>query len=87
MVSNEVKLAVIGGTSWKKVLEDFRSYSAEQVRNMSVNDRISVSSAMFSEFRNCIVNSLPEDLSEKEFKKEVYFRTYGEPLPDDFFKD
>jgi len=54
---------------------------------MSGIDRINVSCAMFSEFRNCIVNSLPEDLSETEFKKEVYFRTYGEPLPDDFFKD
>ena len=42
---------------------------------------------MFATARKMLINSLPKDLSPKEFKKQIYERTYGEPLPDDFFKD
>lgn len=42
---------------------------------------------MFATARRVIIASLPKDLSEKEFKKQLYFRTYGEHLPEDFFKD
>lgn len=42
---------------------------------------------MFATARRAIIASLPKDLSEKEFKKQLYFRTYGEHLPEDFFKD
>ncbi len=42
---------------------------------------------MFATARQVIISSLPKDLSEKEFKKQLYYRTYGEPLPADFFKD
>ncbi len=42
---------------------------------------------MFASARQIIIASLPKDLSEKEFKKQLFERTYGEPLPDDFFKD
>ena len=42
---------------------------------------------MFATARRVLINSLPKDLPEKEFKKQLYFRTYGEHLPEDFFKD
>jgi len=42
---------------------------------------------MFATARQVIIVSLPKDLSEREFKEQLYYRTYGEPLPDDFFKD
>ncbi len=42
---------------------------------------------MFATARQVIIASLPKDLSEKEFKKQLFERTYGEPLPADFFKD
>ncbi len=42
---------------------------------------------MFASARQVIIASLPKDLSEKEFKKQLFYRTYGEHLPDDFFKD
>ncbi len=42
---------------------------------------------MFATARRVLIASLPNDLTEKEFKKQIYQRTYGEPLPDDFFKD
>jgi hypothetical protein len=50
-------------------------------------ERARFASAMFAAARDVIIASLPKDLSEKEFKKQLYYRTYGEPLPDDFFKD
>ena len=50
-------------------------------------ERARFASAMFAAARNTIINSLPKDLPEKEFKKQLYFRTYGEHLPEDFFKD
>ena len=42
---------------------------------------------MFASARQVIIASLPKDLSEKEFKKQLFYRSYGEHLPDDFFKD
>lgn len=48
-------------------------------------ERAGFASAMFAAGRKAIIASLPKDLSEKEFKKQLYFRTYGENLPEDFF--
>ena len=42
---------------------------------------------MFATARQILIASLPKDLPERELKKQIYERTYGEPLPDDFFKD
>ena len=50
-------------------------------------ERARFASAMFAAARNVIIASLPKDLSERELKKQIYKRTYGEPLPADFFKD
>jgi len=42
---------------------------------------------MFATARKMLINSLPKDLPPRELKKQIYERTYGEPLPADFFKD
>ncbi|MFN2501269.1 MAG: hypothetical protein ABR530_04585 [Pyrinomonadaceae bacterium] len=47
--------------------------------------RAEAASSMFAAGRMAIISSLPTDLSDQEFKKQLYFRTYGEHLPDDFF--
>lgn len=44
-------------------------------------------STMFAAARNVVIASLPPDLPDQEFKKQLYYRTYGEPLPEDFFND
>ena len=41
---------------------------------------------MFATARRVIINSLPKNLSEREFKQQIYLRTYGENLPEDFFE-
>jgi len=50
-------------------------------------ERVAIAGKMFTAAREAILESLPKDLSEKEIKKQLYFRTYGEPLPEDFFQD
>jgi hypothetical protein len=48
-------------------------------------ERARFASGMFASARRVIIASLPPNLSDKEFKQQLYFRTYGEHLPDDFF--
>lgn len=50
-------------------------------------ERARFASAMFAAGRKTVIASLPKDLSESEVKKELYYRTYGEHLPEDFFKE
>jgi hypothetical protein len=53
----------------------------------STAERAEFMFGMFATARRIMIESLPKNLSEKELKRQIYFRTYGEPLPDDFFKD
>jgi hypothetical protein len=75
--------------SWQERLAEYKKLNEnyDDVMSLSVGERFLIQSAMFSENRHNIIQSLPKNLSEKEFKKQLYFRTYGEHLPEDFFKD
>lgn len=53
----------------------------------SVDERAQSMFGMFALARRAIIDSLPKDLSDREFKRQLYFPTYGERLPDEFFKD
>ena len=53
----------------------------------TVKERAKFMFGMFATARRAIIASLPQDLSERELKEQLYFRTYGEHLPADFFKD
>ena len=59
----------------------------EMMMKLGANKRIALGCEMFMAARQLIIESLPKDLPEREFKKQLYYRTYGEPLPEDFFKD
>lgn len=75
--------------TWQEILEEFRKVEKdyEAVMSLSGDERLLIGMAMFSEGRHRIIESLPKNLSERKFKKQLYYRTYGEPLPADFFKD
>ena len=49
-------------------------------------ERARFASAMSAAGRKAVIASLPKNLSEREIKEQLYFRTYGEHLPDDFFR-
>ncbi len=57
----------------------------EMMLKMSANQRIKMACEMFMSAREMFLHSLPKDLTENEVKKQLYYRTYGEHLPDDFF--
>ncbi|MGI8468636.1 MAG: hypothetical protein ACR2N3_09295 [Pyrinomonadaceae bacterium] len=59
----------------------------EMMIKLGANKRIEMACEMFTAARDLIVESLPKNLSEREFKKQLYYHTYGEHLPADFFKD
>lgn len=66
---------------------EMRRIQFEMMKKLSSNRRIELACEMFQTAREMIIASLPKDISEKEFKRQLYFRTYGEHLPEDFFKD
>lgn len=74
--------------SWQEVLEEYRKLveNYDDVMSLSTQERAKIMFAMFSENRHQIIESIPKDLSERELKKQIYFRTYGEHLPEDFFR-
>ena len=53
----------------------------------SSQERAKFMFGMFATARRMVIASLPKDLSDREFKEQLYFRTYGEHLPDDFFSN
>ncbi len=58
----------------------------ELMMRKTPNERIALACEMFMSARESFLASLPKDLSEREIKEQLYFRTYGEHLPDDFFR-
>lgn len=50
----------------------------------SIQERAKFMFGMFATARKAVIASLPKNLSERDFKRQLYFRTYGEHLPKDF---
>lgn len=59
----------------------------EMMMKLSPDRRIALAGEMFMAARELILASLPQSLSERERKRQYYRQMYGEPLPEDFFKD
>ena len=59
----------------------------EMMMRKTPNERIALACEMFMSSRQLFIASLPKDLPEKELKKQLFYRTYGEHLPEDFFKE
>lgn len=64
---------------------DIRRIQFQMMKKLSPNRRIELACEMFQMAREMIIASIPKDLSEQDFKKQLYFRTDGEHLPEDFF--
>jgi hypothetical protein len=58
----------------------------EKVREMimarSGAERVKMGSSMFDAARAIVIASLPKDLPEEEFKKQLFERIYGAPMED-----
>ena len=67
--------------------KDIEEMQNDRWMKRTTSERAEFMFGMFATARYLMINSLPKNLSEKELKKQIYERTYGEPLPADFFKD
>ncbi len=68
----------------KDISKEIEKLQFEKMMAMSPDQRIAMACEMFMAARTAFLASLPKDLSEEEVKKQLYFRTYGEHLPEDF---
>ena len=86
--TNKCKL-IVREMSWQEIVFEYRKLNDnnDDIMTLFHEERMLVASSLFAEHRHNIIESLPKNLSEKEFKKQLYFRTYGEQLPEDFFKN
>lgn len=66
---------------------EIRKLQFDMMMNLGANRRIELASEMFMAARSMMLASMPPGLSEKEVKRRLYRKTYGEDLPPDFFKD
>jgi len=51
---------------------------------LSGAERIAMASRSFDAARAIILSTFPKGLSERDWKRLLYERTYGEPAPADF---
>jgi hypothetical protein len=54
----------------------------ENMMVLSGEERVIIGAQMFDRFRDSIRASLPPALSEREQRRELFKRIYGEELPD-----
>lgn len=75
--------------SWEEVLREYHKLGGnhDDVMSLSPQERVRIQCAMFAKNDHKIISSFPAGLSEREFKKRLYFGRYSEELPDDFFKN
>jgi hypothetical protein len=71
----------------KDTTPEIEKIQRELMMKMTPNERIAMACEMFMSARELFLASLPKDLSDEEIKKQLYYRTYGEHLPDDFFDE
>jgi uncharacterized protein (DUF433 family) len=86
LTRDDIIACLVYGADGEDVTQKIRSLQNDLAMNKTSNERIEIAGKMFTARREEIIASLPKNLSEMEFKKQLYFRTYGEHLPDDFFK-
>jgi len=75
------------GGGLKDTSREIEKIQFELMMRKTPNERIALACEMFMSARESFLASLPKGLSDKETKQRLYFRTYGEPLPEDFFQD
>jgi hypothetical protein len=75
------------GGKLKDTSREIEKIQFELMMRKTPSERIALACEMFMSARESFLASLPKNLSDREIKKQLYFRTYGEALPDDFFRD
>lgn len=85
LTKDDIIACLVYGADGEDISPRIRRLQNELAMKMTPQERVEISGKMFMANREMILNSLPKDLSDEEIKKQLYFRTYGEHVPDDFF--
>jgi hypothetical protein len=67
--------------------KELRNYQLALMAAMKPDERLTFGCEMFMTARQSIFRSLPDNLSHRERITRYFKQMYGEPLPQDFFKD
>ncbi len=59
----------------------------QRVMALSGGERVEMAARSFEAARAMMIASFPKNLSEREFKRMVFERTYGYAAPEDFPRD
>ena len=62
----------------------FEKLERADLMERSGGERMLIGSLMFEWWREKMIATFPPNLSEREFKRMLYERTYDEPAPADF---
>jgi hypothetical protein len=68
---------------WKDTPIEILKMQNKMWLEKSPQERAEAVFGMFATARKILISNFPKNLSEQEFKKMLYERTYGEPLPED----
>ncbi len=71
----------------KDTTHEIEELQNEMWMRRSAGERADFMFGMFATARKALISSLDKNLTDREIREQIYFRTYGEPLPADFFKD
>ena len=63
---------------------EIAEFVRKRIMARSPQERFMMGVLSFNAARAMVIASLPKDLSEIEFKRQLFQRIYGHPLPDDF---
>jgi uncharacterized protein (DUF433 family) len=82
---DDIFACLVYGADGEAVSKQIQDLQYQLLMKKTAEERVAIAGEMFAFNRRKILNSLPKDLSENEVKKQLYFRTYGEHPPEDFF--
>lgn len=87
LTQDDIIACLVYGADGEKISREIENLQFELLIKKTPQERVVLAGKMFMANRAAILDSLPKNLPEKEVKKQLYYRTYGENLPDDFFKN
>lgn len=86
LTRDDIFACLVYGIDGEEISPKARTLQFDLIMQKTPQERVVMAGEMFAAAQEAILNSLPKNLSDREIKKQLYFRTYGENLPDDFFE-
>jgi uncharacterized protein (DUF433 family) len=86
LTRDDITACLVFGVDGEKVSAKVGRLQYDLLMKKSPQERAALAGEMFMADREIFLKTLPKNLPDKEIKKRLYFHTYGEHLPEDFFR-